>query len=82
MVVSRLLKAMSDKGYNQKQLAEATGLTESAICRYIQGNRTAREDALIKLSKALGVSVDWLLGVESTMGQLNEDSAVKNEENL
>ena len=64
MIVSRLVKAMGDRGYNQKQLAQATGLTEAAICRYLKGNRNAGEVALVKLSRALNVSVDWLLGVE------------------
>lgn len=64
MIASRLLKAMSDKGFNQKQLAEAAGLTRAAVCRYLQGSRTAREDALIAISKTLDVSIDWLLGAE------------------
>ena len=64
MIAERLKEAMQKKGYNQKILSQKTGITESAICRYLQGTRTAREEALIILSKELEVSIDWLLGVK------------------
>lgn len=44
-----------------RDLASATGLTESAVSRYINGNRIPNVKNLLKISKALGVTPDTLL---------------------
>lgn len=50
----------------QKWLAEATGIGEVTICRYIKGERIPRSHNLKKIAKALNVSVDFLLGAKCT----------------
>lgn len=64
MIISRLIKAMCDKSMTQKQLAQATGLTEAAISKYLCGKQITHEESLVKICKALDVSADWLLGIE------------------
>lgn len=56
---------MKERGYNQKELAERTGLTEAAVSKYLSGYRTPHLEILVVLAKALGVTTDYLLGVES-----------------
>lgn len=60
----RLLEALKRKGWSQKELAERTGLTPSAISLYVNGLRLLGQNTIVKLCKALGVSADWLLGIE------------------
>jgi transcriptional regulator with XRE-family HTH domain len=47
---------------SRKQLAEASGLTEAAISRYITGSRTPKTISLSAIAKALDVTSDELLG--------------------
>ena len=42
-------------------VAEATGISASAICRYISGTNKPSSDKLIALAKYLLVSPEWLL---------------------
>jgi transcriptional regulator with XRE-family HTH domain len=57
--IQLLLKASN---MTQKQLAEASGLTEAAICRYIKGTRTPKSNSLTAIAKAFNVTTDELLG--------------------
>lgn len=58
-MAERLKAALHFRGLSQKDLAEMTGLTESAISRYINNERTPRTDKAIDICKALNVSLDW-----------------------
>lgn len=60
----RLSQVMKAKGLTQGQLATASGLTQSAISKYLNNQRKPDIDALICLSKALDCEVCWLLGLE------------------
>lgn len=55
--------AMVQKGWSQRDLAHATGLTEVAISRYLAGLREPRLAVLRKLASTLEVSTDFLMGV-------------------
>jgi len=55
----RLRFARQRLAWTQKQLAQASGLSQSAIGNYESGQRfTSR--ALLRLAHALGVSPEWL----------------------
>ena len=64
MIPSRLAKALGDRNWTQKDLAQATGITEAAVSRCARGQTAAREDTLVKICRALNVSADWLIGLE------------------
>lgn len=49
-----------------KQLAAKVGVTEAAISHYETGRREPDPDMLGRIANALGVSVDYLLGRETT----------------
>src|SRR5574344_2533865 len=71
MLSDRLKKTMKERGYNQKQLADRTGLSEAAVSKYLSGYRTPHLEILVVLAKSLGVSTDYLLGVESQSKEEN-----------
>ena len=64
----RLGDLISSRGINQSQLAEQTGIKQSAISEYINGRKNGAEPrspdcaTIIELSKFFGVSTDYLLG--------------------
>lgn len=58
----RLKLLRDDKGFTQKDLAEALNITVSTISHYENGTREPGIEILIQMSKILGVSVDYLVG--------------------
>lgn len=58
----RLKLLREDKGFTQKDLAEALSITVSTISHYENGTREPSIEILIQMSKILGVSVDYLIG--------------------
>ena len=63
MEIGKKIQEMLEiKGMSRKELAEASGLTEAAISRYITGSRVPKSISLSAIAKALDVSSDELLG--------------------
>lgn len=63
----RLQEAMRLTGKKQADLVHATKLNKSTISRYISGEVEPRQEAAIKLAKALDVSEMWLWGYDVPM---------------
>ena len=61
MNAKRLKKAMEDAGYNQRELAEAAGTTQVSVCRYIKQERIPSTEHLYRISRVLGVTMDYLM---------------------
>ena len=59
----RIIKARTKKGWNQRELARRVNLNASVMNRIESGDRAIRDDELVRLAKALGVSTDYLLGI-------------------
>lgn len=60
---SRRLKALSEeRGMDQGQLANVSGVSKGSIARYEMGRNIPRADVLMALAHALDCSVDVLLG--------------------
>lgn len=53
---------MDDLGVNQAKLARSAGITPAALSQILSKDRTPSSEVLIKIAKALGVSVDYLVG--------------------
>lgn len=60
----RLKKALEMKGMSQSDLARATGITTSAASRYINTSREPNTKVMRRICKSLGVSADYLLGID------------------
>lgn len=61
----RLESVMIQKGVTAKELAQAINFAPLTIRRYMLGIRTPTAETLYEISVTLGVSVDYLLGLES-----------------
>lgn len=55
---------MQLKNLKQKELADLVGITESAISRYLQGNREPKVTVLSKIADVLDVTIDMLYECE------------------
>ena len=53
---------MEDRHMNQRQLAEAAGLTETSVSRYLNGTRIPNLETLTDLCDALNVTPNDLTG--------------------
>lgn len=62
---NRLKKARIEKGITQAELSKLTTLTASTISAYEKCQKVPNLSSASELSKALGVSIDWLCGAES-----------------
>ena len=63
----RLQIAMYWKEWTGSELARKSGVPAATISRYICGQRQPNVARLIKLSRALDVSADYLLGLTESM---------------
>lgn len=72
-----LIRHMSARGLNNRQLAIQCGISPTAVGRYLDG-RVPRAEELLKLSEALGCSVDALLGKQAhtNAGETFEDVGI------
>ncbi|WP_257497136.1 helix-turn-helix domain-containing protein [Limosilactobacillus reuteri] len=59
---TRLSKALSISGLTQAELARKSGIHRQIISDYLKGKYDAKQDKILKLSKALNVNAEWLLG--------------------
>ncbi len=66
-----ILEQLKKLSMSQKELAEATGLTESAVSRYVKGERVPRGINLMKIANALSITVDQLLADDNTKDDIN-----------
>lgn len=58
----RLREMLWKRKMTQKELSEKSGVTASAISRYIHGCRLAHTYILVQIADLLDVSCDYLLG--------------------
>ena len=59
----RLAQAMAKKRLNGIELARRSGVSNCSISSYLNGRCEPTRHTAMKLAMALGVSVNWLLGV-------------------
>lgn len=61
----KLKEIRTEKGYTQKQLAEAIKTTDDSIYSWEKGRSQPSIEMLRALSKFFDVSTDYLLGLEN-----------------
>lgn len=59
----RLREAIGWSGMTQRQLADACGVTEATVSRYVNGRRLPDVPMLRRMRDVLGCSYDMLIGV-------------------
>ena len=60
----KVIDLMTTKNITQKDLSRLSGITETSISRYLNGNQRPRIDVLLNFAKALEVNVEYLLEEE------------------
>ena len=69
------------KGWNQKQLAEATGISQATISRIEDGSiQQIKSDALKNLAEKLDTTIDFLTGKTNELTEkevINSDARAK-----
>lgn len=63
ITITRINKILQKKKISQVEFAKALGLSESAISRYLSGQRNINIKLLVAIAKYLNVSADYLLGI-------------------
>ncbi len=58
IIIDILIEQRQNKGMTQKELAQASNLTQSVIARLESKKTTPRLDTLLKIASALGCNVD------------------------
>lgn len=61
----KIIELLKQNNMTQKELSEATGITESAISRYVKGDRLPRGVNLIKLAQALKTTPESIIDEET-----------------
>lgn len=82
--MENLKKARKAKGLTAEQLAKKLNYSKSTINGYEQGNREPDIETLMKISKLLDCSVDYLIGNEQgiTISKKEYESLIQAKENL
>lgn len=74
LVGSRLKEARKKQKLSQEALGKMLGLSKSAICLYESEKRNPSLETVIELIYILGVSSDYLLGVDAIVTIENEET--------
>lgn len=61
----RLVEIRESHGYTRKRLCEELGRPYATVTKYETGEREPGHGYLIEISKKFGVSVDYILGIET-----------------
>ncbi len=62
-----LIDIMEERGYNQEQLAEASGITQASISRYIRKKQMPSVKAIINIAYAMDCDVNELIDFGDTI---------------
>jgi transcriptional regulator with XRE-family HTH domain len=73
LFTTRLREARDARGWSQAELAQRADMQPSAIAHFEAARRKPSFDNVRRLAKALGVSTDYLMGVETAVAFRNED---------
>lgn len=59
----RIAKLLRDRNMSQREFAEKIEMTDVSVSRYINNSRLPNANVVVRMSKALGISADELLGI-------------------
>ena len=76
--ISRIEQARKEKGLTQRELANRVGVTEVSMSRYVNGARVPKGPIVVNIAKALGVSVDYLVGTSSVKKRQTNADRIRN----
>lgn len=74
LVSGRLSVAVARTGLTLSEVSQESGVSLSALSRYVRGERMVSTHALIALCPVLRVSSNWLLGLDRPTARHLEDA--------
>ena len=78
----RLATLRKDRGYTQYTFAEALNTPRSNVQGYESGNKFPKYEMLVKIVQLLGVSSDYMLGIDTDTTNVSRSIFVKQLEGL
>ncbi|MBF0363748.1 MAG: helix-turn-helix transcriptional regulator [Oligoflexia bacterium] len=57
----RIKNLMSERRISAKELSASTGISASTIAQWVNYKKEPKADAILKISKYFGVSMEWLI---------------------
>lgn len=78
----RVKEAVTLRKMTQAELVEKTGIPKASISQYINGHHLPKQEAIYKLSEALSVRPDWLMGLNVPMEDKNKLDVTSTEKAL
>ena len=66
-ISKRLWTILEDQNMTQKELSDISGVTPNTLATILYEKNTCRVTNLIKISKALMVSMDYICGISDEM---------------
>lgn len=70
---ARIQARLSELGMENQELARLSGIANSSITDYIKGKHPPNALTLGKMAEVLGVTSDWLLGLDDSPAPLPRD---------
>ena len=81
IVGERIRERRKNQLMNQQDLSAQTGLTQSQISRYENGDNEPTGEALVALADVLNTTTDWLLGRSDNILSVEQEAGLTEEEN-
>ena len=75
--MKRFAELIQLRGYSQKEIAQRTHLTESAVSRYLSGERVPKGAILLNIANTLGTSTEYLQGKTDEVKPADADNEVE-----
>ena len=69
-IMLKIADLRKEKGISQKDFSKKLGVSAGNLCEWEKGRIEPSIEMLIKISKELGVSVDYLIGNEDDFGNI------------
>lgn len=74
---NRIQELLSIYGDRQFEMAKKTGLSKSAITRFVNGENIPNQESIDKIAKAYNVNPAWLMGYDVDMEKKSNKEIIK-----
>lgn len=69
----KIAEARTAKGWSQSEFAKRLGTTQQQVARYESGENDVKSSIIVKMSKVLGVTISYLLGLDEAPAAPDSD---------
>lgn len=80
LFADRLVSLMAEKGLNQVSLSNLSGVNQSGISKYLRSESMPRAGELARMAIVLGVTMDYLWGLDDNIVKNDWKSRAENAE--